>query len=110
ADHAGVVLERLLHALLELADPEHLGEHPGQPLAVEIRHLGSFRARVRQSTVPSSAPTTAVEPCADRQLDAADCALFAKKRGAEPRQDRSSRPVREAVGGRPERWKEGSTA
>ena len=83
ADHAGVVLEGPLHALLELADPEHLGVHPGQPLAGEIRHLGSFRARVSQSTAPSSAPTTGHQPCADRQPGPAECALFAKSGGAE---------------------------
>ena len=32
ADHARVLLERALHPLLELADPQHLREHPDQPV------------------------------------------------------------------------------
>ena len=41
ADHARVLVERALDALLELADPQHLLEHPDQPVAVEL--LDSFR-------------------------------------------------------------------
>ena len=49
ADHAGVLLERPLHPLLELADPQHLRVHPDQPLVVEavLRHWRSFPARRR---------------------------------------------------------------
>ena len=38
ADDARVLLERALDPLLELADPEHLRVHPGQPLVVEFSH------------------------------------------------------------------------
>ena len=44
ADHARVVLERALHPLLELADANHLREHPDEALTVQavLRHRRSF--------------------------------------------------------------------
>ena len=47
ADHAGVLLERALHPLLELADAHHLREHPDQPFLSQavLRHRRSFLVR-----------------------------------------------------------------
>ena len=36
ADHAGMLDERALDALLELADAQHLLVHPDEPVAVEL--------------------------------------------------------------------------
>src|SRR5262245_10428366 len=51
ADHAWVLLERALDPLLELADPHHLREHPGQQFLRDavLRHRGSFPLRCRLS-------------------------------------------------------------
>ena len=65
-----------------------------------LRHRGSFRARVSQSTAPSSAPTTGHELCADRQLARSTVRSLrrAERRSA---QDRPSGPVRGRMAGRP---------
>ena len=44
ADHARVLLEGALHPLLELADAQHLREHPDEPVSVHLLgHQCSFR-------------------------------------------------------------------
>ena len=50
ADHARVLEERALDALLELADPQHLRVDPDEPVAVERRRL-LRRAHVRAPLV-----------------------------------------------------------
>ena len=58
-DHAGMLFEGPLDALLELADPQHLREHPYEPVVVQLIHLrdsssGVLRSRRRGTARPSS--------------------------------------------------------
>ena len=55
-DHAGVLLERPLDALLEVPDAQHLGEHPDQPFVAQLggAHPRSPLTRRRRGPAPAS--------------------------------------------------------
>ena len=123
ADHAGVLLERALHPLLELADAQHLREHPDKPVFVEavVRHRGSFRGLARRSarsgdaaapmqtrrrsatvgpnlTRPRAGTSNPSVRCMVNSPDA-ECAPPAKSGRSRAREDRQSGPFARAVGG-----------
>ena len=74
ADHAGVLLERPLDALLELPDPQHLGEHPDQPVVVELGHVLAAAHRLAPGSCDAGAElrdrrlVCALELLLDRQV------------------------------------------